>query len=143
MAEPINYAGWIPDITWARDKHGAYLRHNIGHWNFVWLLFPELDETLMAPRKQGVTLDHLAPVFDHMDQDTLNALGRMPDSFMDYWEATDNGDLEILQDLYPYLNHDYTKVMGRRAQEAMLRFCPPLSNSVVWVDFTQRRVIGG
>jgi hypothetical protein len=42
--------------------------------------------------------------------------------------------------LLRYLPHDYQRIMRKRADDAMRRMFPKLSNNVVYVDFKERRL---
>lgn len=135
--EHILYAGWIPDRSWDFDQNGAWIRTKIPYWNFIWLMFPDLDCLLSKPRPPEVDLCFLTPIFKYMDQSTLRALNTPPDQFMKQFLADDPDDWVMIQELGNRLPLDYLEVMSRRANEALTRLFPPLGSNVIHANFVR------
>ena len=130
------YAGWTLDPSWAGTSSGLLFRTHPELWNWAWLTHPELDQWAGKQRAEGYNLPCAHTMMHALDYKTWEHLVQPPDVFMDYFMSIDDGNLALVDDL----PHGYQRIMRKRADDAMRRMFPKLSNNVVYVDFKERRL---
>lgn len=130
------YAGWTLDPSWSGTSSGLLFRTHPELWNWAWLTHPELDQWAGKQRVEGYNLPCAQTMLHTLDYKTWEHLAQPPDVFMDYFMGIDDGNLALADDL----PHDYQRIMRKRADDAMRRMFPKLSNNVVYVDFKERRL---